>query len=249
MKVTDNIVTRRRTRSNATEKSEYEIYCENKITRNREYLKRLGLDQPILGRQKNKRMKKSTPEVIAAPKIVRTPRRSSRLLNANEQESIDEVTEFNEEASVESLPRPRRRRVVFKMQNLPTEEDRNKLKTIKTDEVLNDVAYYMKVHLKNSEMNIKNVKKTLKNLFNGDGVKHQSSRRRGHIFKQGEHISLADDINKLLDEESDWIAFHGKDVSNGWLVRHPLRKLMLYQIARIEKGEAFSTSSTIMSST
>jgi len=120
-----------------------------------------------------------------------------------------------------------------------TQEERDTLKEISSDHLIREIGYYMKHKVGNSESNIKNVTKTLRQLLNGNGITHQKSRKHGHIFKEGIYLTLIDDISKLLQEEADWIDDHGTDVSNGWLIRHPLKKLLRYQIARIDKGEDF----------
>jgi len=51
---------------------------------------------------------------------------------------------------------------------------------------------------------------------------------------------LADDIPELLLNAKHWVDEHGGDVSNGWLIEHPLTKMINYQIARVERGRAFN---------
>ena len=40
-------------------------------------------------------------------------------------------------------------------------------------------------------------------------------------------------------EANDWVHAHGGDVSHGWLIKLPLRKMWVYQVARFERGTPF----------
>jgi len=40
-------------------------------------------------------------------------------------------------------------------------------------------------------------------------------------------------------EANDWVHAHGGDVSHGWLIKLPLRKMWVYQVARFERGGPF----------
>ena len=38
---------------------------------------------------------------------------------------------------------------------------------------------------------------------------------------------------------NEWVHSHGGDVSHGWLIKLPLRKMWVYQVARFERGGPF----------
>ena len=64
-------------------------------------------------------------------------------------------------------------------------------------------------------------------LLRGEGVGYLHWGKK--MFHEGHKITLMDDIAALYDEAIDCEARWGKDLGNGWLLKHPLKKLLLFQ--------------------
>lgn len=134
---------------------------------------------------------------------------------------------------------PRRRAVNHKHMKILTKEQRDTLKDISGQEIIKDMAFYMQHVLGNSRENIKNVMNKVMMLVNGYGVRHQSSMKDGFYFMKGTKITLDHNFAAMDIEANDWVHAHGGDVSHGWLIKLPLRKMWVYQVARYERGEPF----------
>ena len=53
--------------------------------------------------------------------------------------------------------------------------------------------------------------------------------RADAVFKRGETITLGSNFTTMLDEAWEFEATFGKDLGNGWLLRHPIKKMLLFQ--------------------
>ena len=40
---------------------------------------------------------------------------------------------------------------------------------------------------------------------------------------------MQSDIGQIIEDVQDWEEKYGRDHGNGWLMKHPLRKLLFYQ--------------------
>lgn len=83
-----------------------------------------------------------------------------------------------------------------------------------------------------SEQNRRNVMRQVKKLHMGEGITYESKAYGwpdGCYFMKGKEIGPTDDIIHLMEIaqtcEDDW----GQDHGNGWLLRHPLKKLYMFQ--------------------
>lgn len=83
-----------------------------------------------------------------------------------------------------------------------------------------------------SYQNRRNVIKQVTKLHMGEGITYESKAYgwpEGCYFMKGKVIGPTDDIIHLMDIgqtcEDDW----GQDHGNGWLLRHPLKKLYMFQ--------------------
>lgn len=217
--------------------SEYEYKRYLKVRRNEKHLESLGLLSHTDKHTANKRNKNTRKEKYN----IAPTRSSARLKNTQPKYSSTDL----EKLELENHPPPKRiRRSKYITKNYPllTEEERKTLENISSEEFLDDLKFYMEKILQNSSQNIKNVAKTLKLLTNGEGVQHRRSQKKDNVFKKDVKITLVDNIPKLLDEARQWIDEHGGDVSNGWLLEHPLNKMINYQIARFKRGRPFHES-------
>ena len=51
----------------------------------------------------------------------------------------------------------------------------------------------------------------------------------GVVFRKGEPVTMQSDISKIIDDARDYEDQYGEDRGHGWLLNHPLRKLLFYQ--------------------
>ena len=51
----------------------------------------------------------------------------------------------------------------------------------------------------------------------------------GVVFRKGEPVTLQDDLVQIKEDAKDFEAQHGRDLGNGWLLNHPLQKMILFR--------------------
>ena len=51
----------------------------------------------------------------------------------------------------------------------------------------------------------------------------------GVVFRKGEPVTMQSDISAIIDDARDYEDQYGEDRGHGWLLNHPLRKLLFYQ--------------------
>ena len=83
-----------------------------------------------------------------------------------------------------------------------------------------------------SHQNRRNVVRQITKLHMGEGITYESKAYgwpEGCFFMKGKKIGPTNDILHLMEIgqncEDDW----GQDHGNGWLLRHPLKKLYMFQ--------------------
>jgi hypothetical protein len=77
-----------------------------------------------------------------------------------------------------------------------------------------------------SETNVARVMAQVRKLASGDGVPHPCA---SAVFMQGRPLTLGDDIRMLVEEAWQWLDVHGEDKGHGWLLNHPLKKVLAFQ--------------------
>ena len=75
-----------------------------------------------------------------------------------------------------------------------------------------------------SDSNIANVMRHVKKLCSGEGIIYKGW-LKGTVFKKGEHVNLAMDFDRMLDDARDFENENGEDKGHGWLLRHSITKL------------------------
>ena len=68
----------------------------------------------------------------------------------------------------------------------------------------------------------------MRRLASGEGItyKHWPP---GTVFYEGRCVDLSYDFNRMALEARNYENYYGKDKGHGWLLRHPIGKLKLYQ--------------------
>ncbi len=101
-----------------------------------------------------------------------------------------------------------------------------------TDNYLSKFREFLQYHNMISDQNLRNVMRQVRKLAFGDGVRYESPRYgwpEDCYFKRGEKIGPLSDIVQLMEEAQECEDKWGRDHGNGWLLSHPLKKLLLFQ--------------------
>ena len=78
-----------------------------------------------------------------------------------------------------------------------------------------------------SEENITNVFRRVHDLVSGRGVSYH--KWDNNIFYEGQPITLETDLNELLEDAKNFLVVYGTDNGNGWMLTHPIQKLILFK--------------------
>ena len=65
-------------------------------------------------------------------------------------------------------------------------------------------------------------------LVTGVGVEYHHW-PAGVVFRKGEPVTLQDDLVQIKEDAKEFEAQHGRDLGNGWLLNHPLQKMILFR--------------------
>lgn len=79
-----------------------------------------------------------------------------------------------------------------------------------------------------SRDNARSVMKQTRRMVSGMGVEYHHW-KEGVVWKKGVKIDLSMDFDALHEDATQFEAIHGRDLGNGWLMRHAIRKLQCYQ--------------------
>jgi hypothetical protein len=83
-----------------------------------------------------------------------------------------------------------------------------------------------------SGANARSVMNQVRKMVSGIGITYHHW-NEGTYFKRGVKIHLGMEMKGLYDEAVEMEDAHGRDLGNGWLLRHPIRKMELYQEYRL----------------
>jgi hypothetical protein len=87
-----------------------------------------------------------------------------------------------------------------------------------------------------SHTNAERVMCKVRQLMSGDGISYHHW-PDGKIFGKNLQINImSTNFTHLLDEAIEFEETYGKDLGNGWLLRHPIEKLRLFQEYLLEKN-------------
>lgn len=161
---------------------------------------------------------------------------------AIEQVQDDDSNSKEEDATPQrktTLPtasfRKARRRIALDRQDfaLTKEEKETLTKNTMDSSYLVKFQEFLVYHNKIGKENLRKVMCQVTKLATGQGVRYESLQYGWHephqIFKKGVKISPLADFVALMEQaqtaEDEW----GRDHGNGWLLRHPLKKMLLFQ--------------------
>ncbi|CAJ1930127.1 unnamed protein product [Cylindrotheca closterium] len=220
--------------------SEYEQLRNERIKRNEAKLEKLGLITlvaDILQKQKKGKTKKK-PRTKKRMVKAGQERRSARLKrkadgvdDAEDQDHVMLSYDSDDFIEDESKPAPRSRRLKLDDFIVNPKELKALEKHIDKN-YLGKFREFLKCVDNISDPNEKNVMRQITKLANGEGVRYTSPQfgwPEGCYFMKGEPVTPISDVVELLNEaqkcEDEW----GRDHGNGWLLRHPLKKLLMFQ--------------------
>ena len=118
-------------------------------------------------------------------------------------------------------------------------EKLQQIHTTESDEEWLDDMHYFLLHVSHgggnkviSVDNAKSVMKQVTKLVMGEGITYHHW-KSGTYFYKNVKIQLTHNMNDLYNEAIDYENKYGRDLGNGWLLRHPITKLRCYQEHRL----------------
>jgi len=116
------------------------------------------------------------------------------------------------------------------------------LRNINAEDWLYDMRRYLAEDQGGSVNNVTRVMLVVRKLVEGVGVQHPFTKK---IFMKNEKIHLGCNFQAMRNDASEWVDSNGGDRGNGWLIEHPMKKLVIYQMARVEHGRAFFSDNQV----
>lgn len=233
--------------------SEYEQLRLDRIKRNEERLKELGLFDKSWIPKKKKRIVTTPKKKKQVVKFVRrSPRNSPRATRSssrqlsdkkNEEDNLPDIDEIEEKLN-NRRPRPRRQLNFDPQKYKLSEEDQKSLAGSADENFLAKFQEFLVYENRISESNERNVMRQVRKLASGEGIRYESPRYgwpEGCYFQKGIKITPMSDFVDLLIKGQEAEDTYGRDHGNGWLLSHPLKKLLLFQQFILENPD-FLTS-------
>jgi hypothetical protein len=134
---------------------------------------------------------------------------------------LEQQEREQEREQVKKQKKARRTKALLKL----SPADRQKLQQL--PEWVDSMGAYLLTEEHLSIPNQRSVMRQVEKLALGLGVEY--ARWGGHIFMKGEKVDLSMDFDHLLENAKDHEDMHGKDLGNGWAIRHPIKKLGNFQ--------------------
>jgi hypothetical protein len=202
--------------------SHYEILRLQRIERNEEKLKSLGLVKPKSNKAARTPPKKAKKTSIISP----SPRRASRRLQNQPAPSSVLIEEPRIRTTVH---RPRPRRIIEEVISSLSDHQKQILSSkVSQADFVDKLKHFLTDVHQISTSNLDRVLRSITKLTSGEGVRAPQWPENCHFLK-GEAVSITSDVHDLIERgrecEEEW----GRDLGNGWLYNHPLRKLGLFQ--------------------
>ena len=234
----------------------YQEMCDANHRSNQRHLKSLGLlhngpllhslrKSPMAGASNKtaatRRTKKSTPRKAGKTVVAPPVRRSGRLrkeepaiMVSGNDLSHDCVSEVRVSVKKKKRPGPRSSSSRTKQQENTTPPltaaQRQTLSNLfPNGSWLKGLETYLLQEDQISHPNFRNVMRQAEKLASGQGITYPKYWGPGVAFAKGECIDLTLDFDALYARAVDCEDEHGRDLGNGWLLRHPITKLANFQ--------------------
>ena len=228
-------------------KSQYELERDARIKRNEEWMLANGFNP--WGSGPLKEIKKKAPPKPRAPKpyVPESERRRSARLKG----VVIAIERLTYDGSDDE--RPKRRSQSSRRMRVRVVDDLSDEQRAALPEGFTMDAFIESPVIKElSEQNRRSVIRQVRKLVSGEGV-HYASPQYGWpddvIFRKDQPVTMQSDavpnqfrasrhqrddlhrsdIGKIIEDAREFENKHGRDHGNGWLLNHPLRKLLFYQ--------------------
>ena len=205
------------------ELSEYELHRNKRIKENQAFLESLGLGDngQKLPKKPAKRKREPKPKVEEHEK-----RRSVRL--AGGPAPIERLQDDPRSYADYEESRQRRKRARRIEPSPLTDEQLDRLGEFCMEECYDFLGTTTLYHKEISPDNRKTVIRQITKLVTGVGVDYHRW-PAGVVFRKGEPVTLQDDLVQIKEDAKEFEAEHGRDLGNGWLLNHPLQKMILFR--------------------
>ena len=204
-------------------KSQYELERDARIKRNEEWMIAHGFN-PYGSGPLTENKKKAPPRPRTPKKYVPESerRRSPRL--AGETAGPERLTyDLSDDEGPKRRSQSSRRKRVLVVDDLSDEQ-----RAALPEGFTMDAFIESPVIKELSEQNRRSVIRQVRKLVSGEGVTY-SYWPDNVVFRKGEPVTMQSDISKIIDDARDYEDQYGEDRGHGWLLNHPLRKLLFYQ--------------------
>lgn len=101
---------------------------------------------------------------------------------------------------------------------------------------LDDMKYFLDVQQELSAANSRSVMRQVEKLCTGAGIYYHHWTAKV-CFGKGQRVDLSWDFEALFVQAYDFEDEHGRDLGNGWLLRHPIKKLQNFQEHLLNGGD------------
>jgi hypothetical protein len=208
---------------------------------NEEHLRSKGLLEAVMALKKPK--KTASPKNHQPAVVTPTPpvRRSSRRMRQSppEYKGVDLFSEEQRPHPPKKIKMSRPKRIIVANKETLSDEDYEKLRSV--PDWLEDMEEWLRTvpHGNGNKVvsrdNAASVMRQVTKLVSGVGITYHHW-SEGTFFKRGKNIHLHTKMEELYDQAVEMEQKHGRDKGNGWLLKHPIRKMELYQEYRLEQG-------------
>jgi hypothetical protein len=162
---------------------------------------------------------------------------SSSIATGDNIDSIDKILEQQEkQRQAKKQKQAARSKVTASASAVRqlSEADRSKLQHLPA--WVESMATYLITEEHLSIPNQRSVMLRVEKLAAGVGVEYK--RWGNHVFMQGVTVDLSMDFDVIHDRAKEFEDQHGKDLGNGWAIRHPIKKLANFQRYCLEEEKA-----------
>ena len=216
---------------------DYQEMVAANVRVNNERLAQLGLgDSPL---QKLKAAKKKNNKKKRKPPSIRT---TGELRRSNRMRQVTPEYSLLPETFVDSHVRKKIK--AGSRSNAQRQLELHELEALKNlPDWLDDFEEFLLTvpHGGNNKVvspdNARSVMKQTRRMVAGMGIEYHHW-DEGVIWMKGVKIDLGMDFDELHQDATAFEAEHGRDLGNGWLMRHAIRKLQCYQEYVANKGKA-----------
>ena len=220
----------------------YEAMARANKQANEQRIKNLGLDS-YSGSSSRRKLAVVTPTKKRREQQIQQPTRRSRRVA---KEPVLFVPDLPPTEGMETHTKPKRRliRPVTPETDVIASPKLAKLGKLYPDaEVwMAEMEKYLIEQEQLSNQNHRSVLRQVEKLCSGAGVTYH--RWPGQIyFCKGERLALSWDMNALYDRAVEYENEYGRDLGNGWLLRHPIKKIHNFQHFLLEQLEEKDTGS------